>query len=466
MGESKIVVPPPGPEGRKLIEREIEVFHQPSIDRVYPIFAKKIDGIVIEDVDGNRYLDFAIGSGAMSLGGAPKQLVDLIKTRVDDLAHAPYPGLDPTIVELAEKLLSLAPGLSKKMLATLATGSEAADFAFRVARGFHQRPQFLSFIGGHHGFSLGALALSGHYKAMFKNHPHLVPGVTHAPYAYCYRCPFKLEYPSCGIACAEYIEDTLLNTISPKENTAGLIVEPVQGPAGIIIPPQDWLDRIYKICRDNDILYIDDEVFTGLGRTGKMFAIEHNAGIEPDMIILGKTLGGGMVPMSAVIMKREIAESVEAGATSSTLHGYPLGSAIALKVIETILENDLPARNVEMGEYLLKRCLQLQQKHPWIGDVRGRGLMVGLEFVRDPKTKEPLRNEVKDIAWRAVRNGLIIEWFGLKGNVIKLYPNYFVTKEQLDEGLDILDRAITDVERGQRSPTDFSPSYIVSAGYM
>ena len=466
MGDAKIVTPPPGPNARKLIERELKLLHQPSIDRVYPIFTKKITGAVVEDVDGNSYLDFAIGSGSMSLGGAPEPLVRTVTERAGELAHGSYPYLNPSVIEFAEKLTSVAPGASKKMVAMLATGGEAADFAFRVGRGYQRKPQFISFIGGHHGFSLGALALSGHYAAMFRNHPHLVPGVTHAPYAYCYRCPFKLEYPSCGLACADYIEETLLTTISPPENTAGLIVEPIQGPAGIIPPPPGWLERVHEISAKNGILYVDDEVFTGLGRTGKMFAIEHHPSIDPDMVILGKTLGGGMLPMSAVIMHEKIAMSIEPGATSSTLHGYPLGAAVATKVIETIEENDFPAKNEREGAYMLKRCLELQEKHQWIGDVRGRGLMVGLEFVKDRKTKEPLRNEVKAIAWRAVQKGLIFEWFGLKGNVIKLYPNYYVTRAQLDEGLDILDQAITDVERGDVSTPNFDPAYVVSAGWM
>ncbi|MDG6925392.1 MAG: aspartate aminotransferase family protein [Nitrososphaerota archaeon] len=466
MGDSKILTAPPGPKARKLIERELKLMHQPSIDRVYPIFTKTIDGAVVEDVDGNRYLDFAIGSGSMSLGGAPEVLVNTITERAKELGHGSYPYLNPAVIEFAEKLSSVAPGDSRKMVAMLSTGSEAADFAFRVGRGFKRKPQFISFIGGHHGFSLGALALSGHYAAMFRNHPHLVPGVTHTPYAYCYRCPFKLEYPSCGMACADYIEETLLTTISPPENTAGLIVEPIQGPAGIIPPPSGWLQKVYDICKRNGILYIDDEVFAGLGRTGRMFAIEADPGIDPDMMVIGKTLGGGLIPMSAVLMKEEVALSIEPGATSSTLHGYPLGAAVATKVIETIQGNGLLARNAKEGEYLMKRCLELQEKHPWIGDVRGKGLMIGLEFVKDRKTKEPLRKEVRDIAWRSVQKGLIFEWFGLKGNVIKLYPNYFVTREQLDEGLDILDAAITDVEKGHKSPTDFDPAYVVSAGWM
>ena len=466
MGDAKIVTPPPGPNARKLIERELKLLHQPSIDRVYPIFTKTIEGAIVEDVDGNRYLDFAIGSGSMSLGGAPEPLVREITERASELGHGSYPYLNPAVIRFAEKLKSVAPGKSKKMVAMLATGGEAVDFAFRVGRGYQRKPQFLSFIGGHHGFSLGALAVSGHYAAMFRNHPHLVPGVTHAPYAYCYRCPFKLEYPSCGMACADYIEETLLTTISPPENTAGLIVEPIQGPAGIIPPPDGWLEKVYDICRRNGLLYINDEVFTGLGRTGKMFAIQHHPTIDPDMTIIGKTLGGGILPMSAVLMSERIAMSIEPGATSSTLHGYPLGAAVATKVIETIEDNDFPARNKREGRHMMKRCLELQEKHGWIGDVRGKGLMVGLEFVKDRKTKEPLRKEVKAIAWRAAQKGLIFEWFGLKGNVIKLYPNYFVTRAQLDEGLDILDEAITDVEQGRVSKTDFDPAYVVSAGWM
>ena len=462
---SKITMSPPGPRARELIEREIKQFHQPSIDRVYPIFTKSIHGAVIEDVDGNKYLDFAIGSGSMSLGGANPELVKVVKERVEDLAHASYPTMNEIVIKFAEKLTSIAPGSGKKMVAILSTGSEAADFAFRVSRGFKQRPQFISFIGGHHGFSLGALAMSGHYAAMFRKHPHLVPGISHVPYGYSYRCPFKHEGNTCGPSCANYIQDTILNTISPPENTAGLIVEPTQGPAGIIIPPESWIQRVYEICRDNDILYIDDEVFTGLGRTGKMFAIEHNPGIDPDMIILGKTLGGGMLPMSAVIMKEEIAESVEPGATSSTLHGYPLGAAVALRVVEVIEEQGLLEKNRVNGEYMLRRCLEMKEKHPWIGDVRSRGLMVGLEFVKDGKSKEPMRKEVRDISWRSVQKGLIFEWFGLKGNVIKLYPNYFVTREQIDEGLDILDSAISDVEHGKINATDFPPMYVVSAGW-
>jgi 4-aminobutyrate aminotransferase len=172
-----------------------------------------------------------------------------------------------------------------------------------------------------------------------------------------------------------------------------------------------------------------------------------------------------MLPMSAVIMKKEIAETVEPGATSSTLHGYPLGAAVALRVVEVIEEFGLLEKNRRNGEYMMKRCLELQGKHPWIGDVRGRGLMVGLEFVKDQVTKEPLRKQVRDISWRCVHKGLIFEWFGLKGNVIKLYPNYFVSRQEIDEGLDILDNSITDVERGKTSPTDFPSTYVVSAGW-
>jgi len=466
---SKIVVPPPGPKARALIERELKQFHQPSIDRLYPIFSKRIEGAVVEDVDGNRLLDFTIGSGSMGLGGAHPGLVSTIKDRVEDLAHASYPYLDEVVIKFSEKLTSIAPGRTMKMLATLATGGEAVDFAFRVARGYEQKPQFISFIGGHHGFSLGALAVSGHYAAMFKNHPHLVPGITHVPYPYCYRCPWgrKDGTPdNCCMQTLDYIENTVLTTISPPENTSAILMEPTQGPAGIIIPPAQFIDGIREICDNHNLLMIDDEIFTGLGRTGKMFAVEHNPKVEPDMIVLGKTLGGGILPMSAVIMKEKVAKSVETGATSSTLHGYPLGAAVALKLVETIEQDDLCERNVENGQYLLKRCQELQEKHQWIGDVRGRGLMVAMEFVKDRVTKEPMRKEVRDISWRSVQKGLIFEWFGLKGNVIKLYPNYYVTQEQIDEGISILDEAITDVEKGRRSPTDFDEAYVVAAGWM
>jgi 4-aminobutyrate aminotransferase len=393
--------------------------------------------------------------------------VDVLKGRTEELAHAPFPALDEIVVRFGEKLTAIAPGPTKKMVATLATGSEAVDFAFRVARGYRRRPQFISFIGGHHGFSLGALALSGHYPTMFRNHPHLVPGVTHVPYPYCYRCPFGKKDGSptnCCMQWVEHIED-MISTVSPPENTAGIILEPIQGPAGIIIPPAEFLDAMQEICRDHDLLFIDDEVFSGLGRTGKMLAVEHSPKVEPDMIVLGKTLGGGVLPMSAVIMKEAIAKSVETGATSSTLHGYPLGAAVALKVIETIEQNNLCQRNLKMGEYMFKRCLELQNKHEWIGDVRHRGLMAGIEFVKDRATKEPLTKEVRDIVWRAIQKSAIFEWFGLKGNVIKPYPNYFITAEQIDEGMNILDEAITDVENGRISPTNFDSTYVVAAGF-
>lgn len=423
----------------------------------------------MEDVDGNRFLDFTIGSGSMTLGGAHPDLVNVVKNEIQNLAHASYPYMDEVVIKLAEKLTSIAPGPTKKMLATLATGGEAVDFAFRVARGFERKPQFISFIGGHHGFSLGALAVSGHYTAMFKNHPHLVPGITHIPYPYCYRCPFGKKDGTTNDCCmqtVEYLENTILTTISPPENTSAILLEPIQGPAGIIIPPRDFLAQIRRVCDDHGLLLIDDEIFTGLGRTGKMFAIQHDPSVEADMMVLGKSLGGGIMPMSAVIMKEQIAKSVEPGASSSTLHGYPLGAAVALKLIETIEEEKLCQRNVEYGKLLFDRCLELQQKHEWIGDVRGMGLMVAMEFVKDRKTKQPLRKEVRDISWRSLQKGLIFEWFGLKGNVIKLYSNYFVTKDQIDEAAKILDAAITDVERGKISPTDFDSSYVVASGWM
>jgi len=462
----KIIKEPPGPKARKLLEREAKVFHQGSIDRLYALFSRKVEGALVEDVDGNRYLDFEAGSGSMGLGGAYPELVETIKSEIANMAHISYPFLNEVVISLAEKLIEITPGKFKKKVAIEATGSTGNDLAFKLARFYTRRPQFISYIGSHCGFTVADVALDGHYSAQRRGMQigGLVYGVVHIPYPYCYRCLFGLEYPDCGLRCLDYLKNEIMTTIAPPEDIAGVLFEPILGPGGVVVPPKDYMPNLKELCKEKGILLVADEIWT-FAKTGKMFASEH-WGVEPDGIVIGKTLGGGIMPISAVVMKEEVFAGLEAGATSSTYNGYPLGCLTALKTIEIIQRESLLEKSESLGNYVIKRLRELQEKHEMIGDVRGKGLAIATEWVKDRKTKEPAVEETLKISFRAFQKGLLLEFAGLKGNVIKLAPPLVVTKDQVDKALNIFEEAIKDVEKGKVSlPSDWPSFYAVTSGF-
>lgn len=294
----------------------------------------------------------------------------------------------------------------------------------------------------------------------------MVPGVVHMPYPYCYRCPFGKKDGTPKKCCGQWEEhlDTLLNTIAPPENVAAIFVEPFQGPGGMVEPPADFHPHLKKICEEHKIMYADDEILTGLGRTGKMFAIEHWPGVKPDIVILGKGLGNGTFPISAYVSNRDVMDW-DPGAHTTTYHCHPVSAAVASKVIEIIERDKLPDRSARLGDHARKRLWEMAEKHEMIGDIRGKGLFVGVELVKNRETKEPATNETMQLAWQAFRKGLILQWNGLKFNVFKMYPSMNIEEAELDEGLDLFESAMRDVEQGKVQVPKLPPHYLVQTAY-
>ncbi len=359
-----------------------------SQDHDFPsgIPSKKAQGSWVQDVDGNLFLDFTAGIAVCSTGHCHPKVVEAIKEQADCLLH--MSGSDfsyPSLIKLAEKLAKLAPGSVGKKVYFGNSGSEAVEAAFKLARWHTQRDLNIAFLGAFHGRTMGALSLTASKLVQKKHYNPLVPGVTHIPFPNCYRCPWGMCAPECGMSCVDFVEDTLFRTSVPPEEVAAIIVDPIQGEGGYIIPPSNFHQEMYRIAKKYEILYVVDEVQSGMGRTGKMFAIEH-FGVEPDIIALAKGVASRM-PLGAVVAKADIMDW-EAGSHGSTFGGNPVSCKAALATIE-LLEDHLMANAVKHGTRLLEGLKKLQNSHECIGDARGIGLMAALMLVKDRKTKEP-----------------------------------------------------------------------------
>ena len=431
----------PGPRARKLIGLD-QKYVSPSYTRVYPLVVEKAEGLWVHDVDGNLFLDFTAGIAVCTTGHCHPQVIEAIKAQAELLLH--MSGTDfyysPQIL-LAEKLATLAPGSRDKRVYFGNSGAEAVEAAFKLARWHTQRELNIAFFGAFHGRTMGALSLTAS-KAIQKRHYNpLVPGITHIPYAYCYRCPYNLCYPECELGCVRWIEETLFRTTLPPEEVAAIILEPVQGEGGYIVPPPEFHKELYKIARKYDILYVVDEVQSGMGRTGKMFAMEH-FGVVPDMMALAKGIASGM-PLGALVADAEIMDW-EAGSHASTFGGNPLSCQAALKTIE-LIEEELMVNAATQGERLIKGLRKLQETYECMGDVRGLGLMVGVEFVKDRETKIPAGKWRNEIVKNAFHQGLLL--LGCGENSIRFCPALTVTAEEIDECLSIVDDVVSKVVR-------------------
>ena len=426
----------PGPKAAELIEKD-RIFVSPSYTRVYPLVVDKAQGLWVQDVDGNVFLDFTAGIAVCATGHCHPRVVAAIKDQADQLLH--MSGTDffyvPQIV-LAEKLASLL-GTNKNYKVYFGnSGAEAVEAAFKLARWHTQRELNIAFYGAFHGRTMGALSLTAS-KAIQKKHYHpFVPGITHIPYAYCYRCSYHMRYPQCGLACVEWIEDTLFRTTLPPEEVAAIFVEPIQGEGGYIVPPPEFHQKLYQIAQKYGILYVADEVQSGMGRTGKMFAMEH-FGVKPDIIALAKGIASGM-PLGAMVARAEIMDW-EAGSHASTFGGNPVSCRAALTTIEMLQESLMQNARIQ-GERLIQGLQALQKSHECMGDVRGIGLMVAVELVFDRETKASARHWRDAVIGKAFQKGLLL--LGCGENSIRFCPALTVTAEQIDECLSIFEEAV------------------------
>jgi 4-aminobutyrate aminotransferase len=431
----------PGPKARAWVERD-SFSLSPSYTRIYPFVMEKGRGSEVWDVDGNRFIDFNAGIAVTSTGHCHPDVVKAIQEQAENFIH--MSGADfyyPVEIELAEKLNSLAPIEEETQIFFTNSGTESVEAAMKLARYTSRRPRMLSFIGSFHGRTYGSLSLTAS-KAVHRNgFAPLIPGVTHIPYAYCYRCHFNLEYPACDIHCVTYIEETVFKHCVPPEEVAAIFVEPIQGEGGYIVPPPEFFPRLKELVEKYGILFVVDEIQTGIGRTGKMFAIEH-WGVEPDIITIAKGIASGM-PLGAMIARKSLM-IWPPGAHSTTFGGNPISCAASLATLR-LVEEGYMENATRMGERIMDRLRYMQDEHPSIGDLRGKGLMIGIELVKDRETKEPapeLRDEVIQLAFQ---KGLLI--LGCGANTVRFMPALNISHELVDEGLAIFEEALSEAER-------------------
>jgi len=397
---------------------------------------------MVRDVDGNRYLDFTAGIAVLATGHAHPRVVAAIARQARRFVH--MAGTDfyyAAQVKLAEALGRIAPGRKPARTFFANSGAEAMEAAFKLARYRSRRPLMLAFQGGFHGRTMGALSLTASKVGQRRRFAPLVPGVTHVPYANCYRCPYGLTYPACNTHCVSVIKDLHFKTTVPPEEVAAIVVEPIQGEGGVVVPPPEFHRRLHSLAQEFGILFVVDEVQTGMGRTGRMFGIEH-WGVTPDIVAIGKGIASGL-PMGAIVAPARLMDW-EAGAHANTFGGNPVACEAALATI-ALLERKLVANAARMGRYLLRALQELKGRHRLIGDVRGMGLMLGLDLVGDLDTKDPAIRERNEVLQRCFRKGLLL--LGAGQSVIRLVPPLTVTRAEADAAVEILDAALTAVER-------------------
>ena len=435
----------PGPLSRELMRRRVDAVPR-GVYSGTPIFVERAEGVVVEDVDGNRFLDFAGGIGTLNVGHRAGAVIDAVRNQADRFLHtafsvAPY----ESYVRVAERLNALTPGSFPKKTLLVNSGAEAVENAVKIARCYTHRPAVICFEDAFHGRTLLTMAMTSKTNPYKTGFGPFASEVYRIPYAYCYRCSYSLRYPSCELHCARHLEDTFKRVVE-ADAVAAVVAEPILGEGGFVVPPREFFGILQEICRARGVLFVADEVQTGFGRTGKLFACEHY-GIEPDILVTAKSLGGGL-PLAAITGRSEIMDTPVEGGIGGTFGGNPLACEAALAVLETFQQSDLCGRANAIGKRFAARARRWQEQWPMIGEVRGVGAMQAMELVRSPETKAPAAEETRQIVRYGYQHGLILFSAGTYGNVIRLLVPLVVTDEQLDEGLDVLQAAIDSVAAG------------------
>ena len=443
----RVVVKPPGPKAKELLQRQKDIdsraVYYPT---VIPTAWDSGKGATLRDVDGNTYIDFMAGISVLNVGHSNPYVVEAVKRQLDKLTHA----LDiptPERIRLIEKLVQIAPaGLkgNSRVLFGGPTGSDAIEGALKIAKFNTKHHAFIAFHGAYHGMTGGALSVTSK-KGFRTGFLPLLPDIHFAPYAYCYRCAFAKEYPECDMHCVRYLEYLFNDPESGLTDPAAIIVEPIQGEGGFIVPPDGYLKQLRKISNENSVLLIVDEIQTGFGRTGKMFACEYDD-VTPDVMTIAKAVGGIGLPLSGCVVRKEL-DTWNPGAHLGTFRGNVLACVAGLAAINFTLERGLVERSAREGAYMLKRLKDLQQETKTIGDVRGKGMMVAAEFVEDRRTKKPAIELVKKVQAKCLERGVLVWKAGHWPNVIRFLPPLVITRDHIDKGLDIFADVVKEVER-------------------
>ena len=440
----EIRTPLPGPRAKAIIERDRSVV-SPSYTRGYPLVVERGSGAVVEDVDGNLFLDCSAGIAVTSTGHSHPDVVAAITKQATQFIH--MSGTDfyyDVQVRLAEEIGGIVPirGGVKSFFGN--SGTEAIEASIKLARYVTGRRGIVAFQGGFHGRTLGSLALTGSQVVQRRGFGPLMPDVYHAPYPDTYRTPAGLTTEGYAAECLGYLENQLFTQIAAPDEIAAVVVEPIQGEGGYVVAPDAFLQGLRELTKKHGILFVADEVQSGMGRTGKMFAIEHS-GVEPDVVAIAKGIASGM-PLGVTSARAELM-TWPRGAHASTFGGNPVSCAAALATIR-LLKDDLVANAADVGAHLMAKLKALAGKHPLIGDVRGRGLMIGVELVRDRQTKERAQDERNAVVLEAFRRGLLI--LGAGKNSVRFSPPLVLTREQADIAVTIFDDALAEVQRGAR----------------
>ncbi len=434
-----MVAGPPGPKVAQILSDlgfDPSTYSSPIVDDA--------KGIYVRDPDGNVFVDLISGRCVVNTGYNHPRVVEAVKTQADRSIHWQTEQAY-TLIGRLEKMLGSGP----KQVYWGQSGSLANDHAIKAVRRATGKPLILSFTGSYHGSSMGAISLSGYDPSMKRHYGPLLPGIVHVPYASCYRCPLKLEHPGCALACLAYIEDIAFKSYVPADEVAAVFVEPIQGDAGWHIPPPGWHQGLKRLCEKYGILHVADEVQTGFGRTGRWLGMDH-WGVKPDVVLLGKAMASG-VPLSACVLGRDILESTDSEPIpihAQSFSATPLGTAAAHATMDVIRDEYLCENSERMGIYMKRRLIELMDIHPSIGDVRGLGLLVGVEIVKDRKKKIPDPKVADAVCKEAFKRGVYILNMGsYGGRALRVAPPLIITEEQAENVVVILEKSLDKVEK-------------------
>lgn len=436
----------PGAKAAAIVERTSE-FVSPSISRFYPLVVESAHGSLVKDVDGNQFIDFAAGIAVLSTGSTHPKVVQAIKSQAEKFVHFSYTDFYyENLVELSKKLVELIPGDSRKMVYYGNSGAEAIEAAMKLTRNYTKRPIFLAHLGAFHGRTMGALSLTASKPVQRKGALPLISDIVHFPFPYCYRCPWRQSFPECDYYCVDYFKEQYIERFVPVDEVAAYFFEPIQGEGGYVPAPPEYFKKM-EFLRHEGALFVSDEIQTGVGRTGKFLGIEH-FGIIPDVVTIAKGIASGL-PLSATVAKARVMESWKPGQHASTFGANPVAVEASLATLDVIRSERLLENAEKVGGAAKKRLVEMMAKYNVVGDVRGMGLFIGVEIVKDKRSKKRGEEEAKQIINYCFHHGLLAITAGR--NTIRIIPPLNITEEEMDEGLDILEEGIAAVDAATKN---------------
>ena len=430
----------PGPKAAAVV-RKTEKYLSPSISRFYPLVIDSARGSLVKDVDGNQFIDFAAGIAVLSTGSAHPKVVEAIKRQAEKFVHFSYTDFYyENLVQLTEAIISKVPGQFPKMAYYGNSGAEAIEAAMKLTRNYTRRPIYLAHTGAFHGRTMGSLSLTASKPVQRKGSLPLIPDTVHFPFPYCYRCPWKQTFPECDYYCVDYFKEQYLEKYVPVDEIAAYFFEPIQGEGGYVVPPPEYFKKM-EFLRKEGVLFVSDEIQTGVGRTGKFLGIE-NFGVIPDLVTIAKGIASGL-PLGVMVAKSEVMESWKPGQHASTFGANPVAVEAALATLQVMKEEKLLENARKLGAMAIKRLNEMKVKYEIVGDVRGLGLFIGVEIVKDKRSKARGDKEAKEIMEYCFKHGLLVIMAGR--NTLRVIPPLNVREEEMDEGLDILEEGIAAV---------------------